>query len=140
MKRTGKVIEIKGNRAKVTLQKHSACGNCGACHIGDENMNIDIDAINEINAKVGDFVEIDLETPNVLMAAFIAYGIPFFTLIFGIFGSFKIFEILNISNKEMYSFIVGFILLVISYLCIKLNETRFKDSKKYYSKITKILS
>jgi len=141
MKREGRVVEVKGKKARVALLKHSACGNCGACHVGDENMKIDIEAINEVNAKVGDIVEIDLETPNVLMAAFIAYGIPFFALILGIYGGTKLLELLRVNeNIEVYSFSIGVVLLVISYFAIKMNEDNFKRSKKYYSKIIKIIN
>ena len=43
-----------------------------------------MDAINPINAKMGDHVEIDMDHRNVLFAAFIAYALPLFALIGGI--------------------------------------------------------
>jgi len=141
MKRLGKVVSVEKNKAKVILRKHSACGDCGACHLGEENMEMQIDAINTINAKEGDIVEIDMETQNVLTAAFLAYGIPLIALLFGILTSSKIFNIIKFSygNKEIYSLIFGILLMGLSYLFINLNEKKIKNNGRYISKITNII-
>lgn len=140
MKREGKVLSIDEDIAVVKLMKHAACGDCGACHIGDENMDIQIEAINKLGANIGDIVVIDMDDPNVLSAAFIAYGIPLISLIIGIFSGEYILELLNIhKNTEGYSLAIGIIFLFISYLYIKGNEKKYKVNPKYKSRITQII-
>ena len=140
MNRTGIVIEKSGDFASVKLMKHAACGDCGACHMGAENMNITVDCVNEADAQIGDRVEIDMKTQNVLGAAFIAYVIPLFVLVVGITVSSAIMKAMGYEvHREMISFLVGATLTAITYLIIKLNDKKFYNSKKYLSTITKIL-
>lgn len=140
MKREGKVTAVNGENASVFLMKHSACGDCGACQMGEENMNIKIEALNSAFAAVGDSVMVDMETPNVLLAAFIAYGIPLIMLVLGISGSSFILKLLGImDNIELYSLIIGAIFLVVTFLIIRSNEDKFKESNKYLSNITEIV-
>lgn len=140
MRREGRVIAIDKGNATVMLMKHSACGNCGACHIGEENMNMKIEALNLASADVGDKVMVNMETPNVLTAAFIAYGIPLIMLICGIAGGKAILTLLGITKGiELYSLFIGGMLLSITYLIIRKNDDKFKESKKYLSEITEII-
>ena len=141
MNQVGTVIEIlKDNRAKVTMRKHSACGDCGACQHGKENMKMNIIAANEISAKVGDLVEVDMETQNVLGAAFIVYVIPLIMMVLGIVIGNSILRNIGISDKiEIYSAIAGFILMAVSFAVIKTYEQSFQRNKKYIPTIAKIV-
>ena len=138
MRQTGVVTSVDGNRARVLMQKHSSCSNCGACKMGDEKMEMEIDAINKAKAQTGDEVEVDMENQNVLKAAFIIYVIPLISLLIGIIVGSSVLAIMNI---ERYSdFIaggVGFIFLGISYLVIKLKEKNFKGDTQFTPIITK---
>ncbi|SKC70078.1 SoxR reducing system RseC family protein [Maledivibacter halophilus] len=141
MNREGKVTAINGDNATVVLMKHSACGDCGACQMGKENMNITIEALNTVGAKVGNNVVVDMESQDVLTAAFIVYGIPLIMLIIGVAGGNFLFkQLIGIEgNVELFSFITGLVLMIISFLFIKSNEDKFKESKKYLSQIIEII-
>ncbi|WP_129597605.1 SoxR reducing system RseC family protein [Anaerophilus nitritogenes] len=141
MNQVGKVIEVlEDHRAQVLMRKHSACGECGACQYGQENMKIKIIAMNQVDAKEGDTVEVNLETQNVLGAAFIAYVIPLIALLIGIIGtSYLLPKIGFTGNIEVYSIVVGFILTVIVFGFIKLNESSFKKQDKYVPVISKVI-
>ena len=141
MIQTGTVIEtINGNKAKVHMKKHSACGDCGACQHGKENMELNIVAMNEIGAKPGDFVEVNMETQNVMGAAFIIYVIPLLALVLGIgVGSYVLNTIGVQENVEVYAAGIGFVLTVIAYLIIKRFEDTFNKDKKYVPVVTRIL-
>ncbi len=139
MNRNGVVTDIKGDRAVVQLLKHTACGDCGACHLGDDNKHIKIECANDPGAKVGEFVEIDLETPNVLGAAFIMYMIPLAALLVGVVAGTMIYGILvGDAFKEIVGSLVGLIMMTASYFVIKGKEEKFSDSQKYLSRITKV--
>ena len=84
MEELGKVISVKGNKAKVLINRHAACGECGACQIGKERMTMETLADNKIKAKPGDNVMVYMKFINVIVATSIAYGIPFLFFIFGI--------------------------------------------------------
>jgi len=137
----GTVIEVqKNNKAKVLMRKHSACGDCGACQHGKENMKLNIIAFNEVSAKVGDMVEVDMETQNVLGAAFIVYVIPLFMLILGIAGGNIFLKNLQINNNlEIYTALIGFTLMAVSFAVIKSFESVFEKNRKYIPAIKKIV-
>ena len=140
MRREGKIISKNGGSATVVLMKHSACGDCGACQMGRENMSIKIDALNSAGGSVGDKVVVDMGTPNVLLAAFIAYGIPLISLILGIVSGKFILELAGVmENIEVYSFMIGVVFLMVTFLIIRKNEVRFKESKKYLSTIVEVI-
>lgn len=145
MNRNGVVTAVKGERAVVQLLKHTACGDCGACHLGDDSKHIKIECANEVGAQVGEFVEIDLESPNVLGAAFIMYMIPLAALLAGVLGTSLIYMLLSSNGiaagsayKELVGAGVGVVLMALSYFIIKSKEDKFSDSQKYLSRITKV--
>ncbi len=122
------------------MKKHSACGDCGACQHGRENMEINIVAINDIGAKPGDFVEVNMETQNVMGAAFIIYVIPLLALILGVgLGSYALSRMGVQGNIEVYAAGIGFLLTIITYLTIKRFEGTFNKDKKYVPVVTKVL-
>jgi sigma-E factor negative regulatory protein RseC len=141
MIQTGTVIEtINGNKARVHMKKHSACGDCGACQHGKENMELNIVAMNEVGAQPGDFVEVNMETQNVMGAAFIIYVIPLLALLLGVgLGSYVLNFIGIQANIEIYAAGIGFILTVITYLSIKRFEGAFNQDTKYVPVVTRIL-
>lgn len=139
MQRDGVVINTKRDRATINLRRHSACGDCGACHMGEENMNVQVEAYNNLDAKVGDFVTIDMETPNVLKASYIAYGIPLLFLIIGVVITQAIGKRMGLNiDLELVSLIVGVIMMFISFFAIRLKEKDFKNDTRYLSQIIKI--
>lgn len=133
MNRVGKVINCSKGFAIVEMNRTTACSGCTGCgNENDESDDMQIRVLNEIDAEKGDIVEINMDTQNVLLAALIAYGIPFIALIIGIVGGQLIF------NNELLSALTGFGLLGIAYFVISLNEKRFHLSDKYVPSIIKI--
>jgi len=133
MRETGKVIEVTGNYAKILINRGTACGNCGACQVGREKLEMVLTAENNIGAKVGDSVEIDLEAMNLLSAALIAYGIPLLALMAGIVGGYYGFAALGISEgiSQALASISGLIAMGVSYTAIKINESKIEKMKKF---------
>ncbi len=142
MNQVGKVSEIlDGNKARILMTKHAACGDCGACQHGKENMTLPIAAINEVGAEIGDIVEVNMETQDVLGAAFIIYVIPLFLLIVGVGGGGYLLTRMGfIGNVEVYSAGIGFILMALSFMTIRLFEKKFRANVKYIPEITKIMN
>ena len=125
----GRIVEVENDNAKVIITRHAACGDCGACQIGKDNLNMIIVADNKIGAKKNDQVILELNTENFLFASFIFYGIPLLALLLGI--SLPYYFLRRAGNTsdsvQLTSSIIGLLSLTITYLLIRKNEKRFKN-------------
>ena len=141
MKQSGIILSIDDDRAKVMLQRQTSCGDCKACKLGREDAKIEVDAINSVNAKIGDHVEIDMEHQSFLAAAFIVYLIPLFALIGGIFIGNMILNMTEMAEyKDLGSGLFGLLLTAVTYSIIRSKEKSFKSNKKFVPTITGILN
>ncbi len=138
MREVGLVVDTEANSAYVQIDRRSACGNCKACGLGTtDEKSIVVQAINEIKANKGDIVELDLESPDVLLAAFIIYGIPMISLILGIFVAYGIQRLINY-DSEIIMLITGLVFMLVSFIIIKINEPKIKSSKRFSSTVVEI--
>lgn len=139
MKQTGVVIEGGIKTAKVLIQRHPICGDCGACKMGAEDAKLEVEAINDLGARIGQWVEVDMDENTLLQATFIAYGIPLIALLLGIILGAQLLTVLGLTNHyEIYTALIGFALMSIAFLVIKSKETIIQGKKKYMPTITKI--
>ncbi|WP_290459122.1 SoxR reducing system RseC family protein [Romboutsia ilealis] len=141
MNQHGYIVEIVDSvTAKFKLKRHSACASCGKCATTSEEKDIIVEVDNTIGAKVGDRVEVNMESVNVLKASFIAYTIPLLALLLGTVGTFYFLKMISITNSiEIISGLVGLIFTFISFLILKKNDKKFRDSKEYIPIVTKII-
>ncbi len=115
MKQTGIVFELNDDKAKIIVTRLAACGSsCESCsaHCG-ENKQEYINVKNEIGLKIGDRVEITTDSKAVLKYIALVYGLPLIFLISGV----VIGMLLNL--KEMYSLLVGFVFMIVSFIIVK---------------------
>lgn len=79
MKKIGTVIEIMDDKARVECEKQSACDMCeNAAHCVEKCQKVYATALNTVNASVGDIVEIETDTRNVLLNALVVFMLPIF--------------------------------------------------------------
>lgn len=76
MTERGVVIESKGKFAQVRIERNSACGKCGKCGMTENQKHVDFYVENELNAKCGDTVELEIPEANTAGLAFIGYILP----------------------------------------------------------------
>lgn len=115
MKQTGIVFELNDDKAKLIVTRLAACGSsCESCsaHCG-ENKQEYINVKNDIGLKIGDRVEITTDSKAVLKYIALVYGLPLIFLISGV----VIGMLLNL--KEMYSLLVGFVFMIVSFIIVK---------------------
>ncbi len=138
---TGKVIEVGKNTVRILIARNTACGECGACQVGRDNLNLIITADNNIGAQKNDNVLLELNTENFLLASVIFYGIPLFALIAGIALPYYILRHLGYSNNfvQVIASITGLLLLAVSYILIKSKESSFRNMGRFKSKMIKII-
>lgn len=142
MKETGKVIGIEEDYAKILIKRHTACGDCGACQVGREKLDMILTAENRVHAQVGDEVEIDIENTNFLAAVLIGYGIPLLGLLAGVLLGYYVSPLLGIgyNTGQGIAGITGLLFMGGAYYMIKLNEDKIKRLKKFNPSIIRIVN
>ncbi|MDF2891362.1 MAG: positive regulator of sigma RseC/MucC [Clostridia bacterium] len=141
MKQTGVVVGIEGDKAKIRMQRHTACGDCGACGVSESQLKVTVEAENTVGAKTGDFVELDMETVDFLSAVVVVYLFPLIALIIGIFAGYYGILALGISDSMAQGFgaVIGILAAGLTYVFIRLKEDKLKGMKKYKPAITNIV-
>ncbi len=127
MSEIGQVIEKReNNRLLVKLERQEACAKCRACTAGMKSEEMLLEAENLCNAEIGDNVDITLEEADFMKAVLIMYGIPFACFMTGLLVTYFTMTNMGISGADIISFLVGLVLVVISYLVIHSFEPHFK--------------
>ena len=125
----GLVINTKGHLAVIQMTRTEACGQCRACLAGMKKEEMIIEADNECNAKIGDWVIMELRNNSFMKAVLIMYGIPLIALVVGIvLGYYVLYPYIPI-NREVLSFGVGLIFTALAFLWIRSKESTW-DKKK----------
>lgn len=129
----GKVVAIVDGKAQIKIQRHAACGDCGACHVGKNQLEMTLLADNDVSAKIGDEVELNIETIDFLSAVLIMYGVPLLALVFGILIGYYGLSSLGFSSNlsQGVGALTGLALMGVSFLIIKSKEKAIKGMKKY---------
>ena len=142
MNQHGYVVEVVDSiTAKIKMQQHSACASCGKCASSTDKKDIVVEVDNTIGAKVGDYVELNMDSINVIKAASIVYLIPLVALLGGTIASYSILNFVDISiNKEVLSAIMGLVLTGLTYLFIKKKDSKLRKSRQYIPIITKVIN
>lgn len=130
MLQTGIVKELRGKTADVAITRSSACGDscasCGLC----PGQTARVFAVNDLGAKAGDTVIIDMTDRKILGAAFLVYIVPIIMLIAGYFISYAIF------GSEGLSILTGFIFLAVTFIVLMRIDRGLK--RKYTPRIIEI--
>jgi sigma-E factor negative regulatory protein RseC len=94
---------------------------------------------NDINAEVGDRVEIKGKTGDILKLTMIVYFVPFTLMLIGIFSGLKIFKNMGIANYEPLSFLLGLVCLGIGYFLVRMFDNSFGKKENNTIMMTKII-
>jgi len=83
----GVVYKILNRKAVVRVQKSSACAHCesrDACEISNKGMLVEV--VNDLQAKVGDRVELSVPESSILKLSMLVYLLPVAALIIGAYA------------------------------------------------------
>lgn len=137
----GIVIKTHDNAAVVKTVKSSACEGCssrGSCNSMGENDEMEVEAINEAGAKVGDRIVLNLETGPLLKVTFLLYVFPIILLLIGAAIGQRIATMLGMDSSGL-SVLVGFTFLFAAVLFIKTKANHLAKRDKYRPTIVKII-
>lgn len=73
---TGKVVQCKNEFAQVRIGRNSACASCGKCGMTESQKFVDFFVQNDLNAQVGDVVQVEIPETNSVPLALVAYVLP----------------------------------------------------------------
>lgn len=129
MEQVGFVRNVSDGKAEVEVRRISSCGGgCKSCSGCDTPVHL-VSLSNDINAKVGDLVEIRAVAKDILKYTMIVYMIPFSMLLIGIIGGMKVLQSFEVANYEPLSFLIGVIFLALGYFIVKLFDNNIVNKE-----------
>ncbi|KUO76892.1 MAG: hypothetical protein APF77_21670 [Clostridia bacterium BRH_c25] len=136
-----KVVALNGNISKVQVKRVSACGeSCASCKGGCTPSHTYVDAVNDIEASVGQEVEIEMQTKVVFSAILFNYGLPLLMLVIGIFSGSALVDILYLNvSKDLLGIFLGFGLMALAYVLASKIDKNYKKTDKMKFVIKRIL-
>lgn len=130
MAEKGQVINIKEDLVVIQMTRIEACAKCRACIAGMSTKEMMIEAKNECDAKVGDWVEMELRDNGFMRAVLIMYGIPMVGLVFGLLiGYFILPPFIPQIRAEFLSCFMGIGFTGLAYVWIRSQESRWEGDK-----------
>ena len=138
----GIVIRTDSKGAWVKTIKTGSCDGCsarGSCHSLSNREEMEVNAINEAGAKVGDRIVLSFETSSLLKATFLIYVFPILLLVIGAGIGQASAPYFNL-NPSGLAAILGLSLFFAAVLTIKLKADRLAKKDEYRPKIIKVIN
>ena len=132
MKERAEVLKTDKNIATVKIERNSECASCKMCGFKKDSAFVKVRATNNIGAKKGDSVIIELQKDNRLAASFLVYIVPLFFAFAGLLiGKF--------TGSEVWAFFLCLIMLVLGYIIIAFIDKKLSQKKGYSPEIVQII-
>lgn len=136
----GVIEELVGRTAAVRIQRSSACSQCesrGACHaISDKEMIVNV--LNELNAKVGDHVEVSLPGGSLVKLSLLVYLIPIVALIVGAYAGGRWSHAFGL-DSTLASILGGVLGMGAAFYALKGVDRSVQQRHHYHPRMTRIL-
>lgn len=118
MEQVGHVVDIKEGKAIVMVKRHDVCGKCGGCGVAVSGSGDNyVEAVNAVNAAIGQNVRVAMKTSHVLKASFVVYIVPIIALLAGIWLGQTLERMFGVLAR--FDLILGFVFLIGSYLLVR---------------------
>ena len=134
---TGIVSKIENKTAWVTVVKGDHCKNCNTCKSFGEG-SAELLTANEISAKPGDRVEVEIDPKQIVRHSAIVFLLPVFALVIGYFIGINYIAKLAISSEG--AGIIGSLgLMILTFLGIMVYDRIIRKSNEINARIIRIL-
>lgn len=133
----GIVTKINAGKAWVTTMRTGACEACsarGACHTLGGGKEMEVEALNDAGADVGDHVVIGFETRSLFKISFLLYVVPIISLIIGAVIGDYVAPAYGI-DPSLLAALFGFGLLGITFAIIRYFSRGMSENRLYQPKI-----
>ncbi len=136
----GEIVSVDGVYATVRMQRTAMCKSCGKC--GESALHPDreilVRAVNELGAKEGDRVRVDLETRYMLQAAFLVYIFPLLLGATGLALGFQLARWLSLP-AEGTAAAAGAVLFLLSFLLLRRIDRRAEAEGRFRPRVVEII-
>lgn len=135
----GIVTQIGPGTALVRTLPSEACAGCPSCGTcNSQREDTEVEVINEVGAKIGDRILIDIKTSAFLKATFLLYVLPIIGLLAG--------AMLGVQAAAYYGYdssacsaAFGFAAFFLTVAFVRIKGNRMGQERAYRPKIVKIL-
>ena len=137
----GTVQKTLPGKAIVKVQRHAACEHCdsrGACDIF-EGKEVEVEVINEMEAKEGDRVEVSVPGRSLLKLSFFVYFLPVVALVIGATIGNYLGPAAGIS-AALAAIVCGGVMMGATFWILRRMDKLAVSTDAYSPKITRILS
>ncbi len=132
MRERGKVVEVSGSRARISLVPSEACKDCPSCGFcrpaGSTRI---IETENSVGAQVGDEVYIEISPRESLIAVFLFFGLP---VLLGLIGL-----LIGIGYGEIYSVVLGIGAFAVGLILAKLINDILSRKQTFLPHIVEVM-
>jgi len=138
----GIIIKVNGATALLRTRQKTACGHCAEknhCHMSGNDEEIEVEAANTINAKVGDIVVVSYNSTRLFLLAFFLYVFPIILMIIGALIGERVAAAYN-GNPSAYAALFGFGFFFASMGVVKWKDHQARKTGKFRPEIIKIKS
>ena len=135
----GIILEKKGDLAEIAIMDKGNCKTCAAkpfCSTNSDGVYSRLTVLDNLDAKPGDEVVVEVKGTDILKAVIMVYGIPLFLFIFTIGIVIYFYE--GSPNKELIAFLSAITVLAFYYGFLKLRGSSGKIDKKSLPKTVRI--
>ncbi len=106
MRTVGFVIARKDDTAEVVLGPHGECRKCGACLSALDDKMRSAEAINSVQAQVGQTVEVEIPPARAVASAFLIFVFPLIVAVAAGFLGVKFAKVLGI-KPDYFALLLG---------------------------------
>ena len=141
MTEEGMVKRTMGSKAWVVTRRSEMCESCsshGACQVLGGGKEMEVEALNAVQARPGDQVLLTLEDQSLVKLSFLVYLFPILALIAGGALGLKVASILG-TNPELTSFGLATICLGLAFLLVRIKDKKLEQTGEVIPKIARII-
>ena len=136
----GVIEKTRNQKALVRIKKRSACTRCdsrSSCGV-DSGKRIVVEVANNVQAKVGDRVEVSVPVGSLLKLSLFVYILPVVALIIGAYLGEVCAQFLHL-RPSVSSIAMGALGMGITFCLLKLYDRSSRADAKYSPHITRII-
>ena len=137
----GIVMRVTPPTAWVKATRTEACKHCearGSCNVIGDGKEVEVEAINEAGARVGDQIILTFETAPLIKAAFLLYVFPIIIMIIGALVGKHIAANISV-DESLLSMSFGVVFLLLAVLFVRKKANQLAKRKSYRPKITRVI-
>ncbi|HSO21206.1 MAG TPA: SoxR reducing system RseC family protein [Desulfosarcina sp.] len=126
--------------AGVKTTRSSACESCSsrdACQAGGGGQEMEVEAINTADARVGDRIVLNIKTASLLKATFVWYVFPVLAMIAGALVG-QTVGVLRGGDPSAASALFAFVSFGLAFLAIRVTGRRLSQNADYTPEIIKV--